>query len=57
MAPENLLTVQQVMEKLQLSRATIYRLIDQGKLVPRKIGKSVRFIESDVDAFIRQDQA
>ena len=49
---DNLLTIQQVMERLRLGRSTIYRLIDAGKLRPVKIGKALRFREQDIQAFI-----
>lgn len=51
---ENLLTVKEVMERLKVSRATLYRFIDQGRLNPLKMGeKAVRFRETDIDAFIQ----
>lgn len=47
-----LLTLKDVMSRLKLSRATIYRLIEQGELKPFKIGHSLRFEEQDLAAFI-----
>ncbi|MNK66967.1 Helix-turn-helix domain protein [compost metagenome] len=49
---EDLLTLKDVMSRLKLSRATIYRLIEQGELKPFKIGQSLRFEEQDLAAFI-----
>lgn len=49
---DNLLTIQQVMDRLKLGRSTVYRLIDAGKLRPVKIGKALRFREQDIQAFI-----
>jgi len=49
---DELLTLKDVMTRLKLSRATIYRLIEQGELRPFKIGHSLRFEESDLAAFI-----
>jgi excisionase family DNA binding protein len=48
----SLLTLKDVMARLRLSRATIYRLIEQGELHPFKIGNALRFEEQDLDAFI-----
>jgi excisionase family DNA binding protein len=53
---EQLLTVQEVMGRLKVSRATVYRLIDGGTLRPVKIGKSVRFRPSEVSAIINPPQ-
>lgn len=51
-AKSKLLTIPQVGERLNLSRSSIYRLMGTGDLIPIKIGKSVRFVEADVNAFI-----
>jgi excisionase family DNA binding protein len=51
---KTLLTIKDVMTRLQVSRATIYRLIERGELKPFKIGRSLRFDEHDLDAFIAQ---
>ncbi len=48
----SLLTIKDVMTRLQVSRATIYRLIARGELKPFKIGRSLRFDEHDLDTFI-----
>jgi putative molybdopterin biosynthesis protein len=47
-----LLTIKDVMTRLQVSRATIYRLIERGELKPFKIGRSLRFDEQDLNSFI-----
>lgn len=49
---DELLTLKDVMTRLKLSRATIYRLIDQGELHPFKLGHSLRFEEQDLASFI-----
>ena len=51
-----LLTTKQVQEKLGVSERTIYRLMDQDKLHPVKIGKSWKFEESDLDAYIDEQR-
>lgn len=48
------LTVTQLAEKLNLSRATIYRLLGQG-LPSVKLGTARRFLCRAVEAFLRKD--
>lgn len=52
----DLLTIKDVMTRLKLSRATIYRLIERGDLHPFKIGHSLRFEEQDLQAFIARQK-
>ena len=47
-----LLTLPQVIYRTNLSRSTIYNLINAGKLKAIKIGRSVRIYERDLDAYI-----
>jgi excisionase family DNA binding protein len=49
-----LLTSSQVAERLAISRATLYRLTGEGKLVPVRIGRAVRFRPEDVDKLIEE---
>jgi excisionase family DNA binding protein len=49
---KKLLTIKEACEYLNLSRATIYKLIKEGKLTPIKIGRSTRLDKSDLDAFV-----
>lgn len=52
--PENarLLTVEQVMERLQVSRAQVYRLMQQKRLKTTTLGRSRKVKASTLDAFI-----
>ena len=43
------LTVDQVAQKLQLSRPTIYKLFADGKLTPLKFGASTRVRVSELE--------
>jgi excisionase family DNA binding protein len=52
-----LLTVEDVAHRLQMHPSTVRRLIRDGKLVSRKIGRSVRVEEGDLVAFVRGDSA
>lgn len=47
-----LLTTDQVIEMLQVSRSTIYELIDQGRLRPVKLGRLVRYSRSNIASMI-----
>jgi len=41
-------------EALSLSRSTLRRLWQEHKLVPLKIGRSIRYTQSDIDSFVQQ---
>lgn len=47
-----LLSLKQVAQTLGVSERTIHRLIEDEKLHPFKMGKSWRFEQSDLDAYI-----
>ena len=47
-----LLTVPQVAERLKLSRAKVYGLLDSGKLKSVKIDRSRRITNDQLDSFI-----
>ncbi len=47
-----LLTTDQVIELLQVSRSTIYELIEQGRLRPVKLGRLVRYSRSNIESMI-----
>lgn len=49
-----LLTILQVSERLQLSRSTIYSLMDRGLLRSVKIGAVRRIYEGDLDKYIHE---
>lgn len=54
---ERLLTSEEVQDKLQISRHTLYRLIETGELTAIKLGpKLLRFKESEVKNFIEKSQ-
>jgi len=53
---QKLYTVKTLCSYLSISRATLYRLIQQGMLEPLHIGPSTRFTESEVERFITRQQ-
>ena len=52
-APDGLLTPEQAQKILQVSRRTIQRLTDGRRITYVKIGGSVRFHPSAIDAYIK----
>ena len=50
-----LLTVSETEERLGVSRATVYRLIDRGHLHRVKVGSGTRITETSVLGVTRQD--
>ena len=48
-----LVTLKEVCQLLSLSRSSIYRLIDQGKLTPRKMGSRTLFLVSEIENFAK----
>jgi len=51
-----LLSLNEVSERTSLSRSTIYREIENGRLVAVKIGKSVRVTDSELRRYIESLQ-
>ena len=48
------LTVKQMAEILQVSRRTIYRLIDSGKLPAYKLDRGWRIAKEDINQFLEK---
>jgi len=48
----NVLTVDEVAEKLKMSKSTIYKYSEQSIIPSFKIGASLRFLENEVDAYL-----
>ncbi|SMO61070.1 transcriptional regulator, AlpA family [Balnearium lithotrophicum] len=51
---KKLLTVKEACEYLSISKATLYKLIKEGKIKPVKIGKSTRFDRQDLDRLVEE---
>jgi len=52
---EKLLSPAAVAEQLSVSKMSIYRLVDSGKLQASKIGGSLRFRQKDVDKLFEEN--
>lgn len=53
---EKLYTVAQVSEHLQMSRMSVYRLMDSGEIKSLKIGRARRVADSALQDFIDRSQ-
>ncbi len=51
-AGDHLLTTKQVLQLLGVCRTTLYHLVRAGELTPIRFGRCVRFLSSEVTAFI-----
>lgn len=51
-----LLDVKQVQQKLKVSERTVFNLIKRGDLKGFKAGRSWRFTEADVEAYIQHQR-
>ena len=49
---DKLLTVEEVMETLRISRPTLYRLLKSDMLIPVRIGKRTLFDQKDIRSFV-----
>ena len=54
MSQDQLLTLQQVAERLQVSMSTVRRLVDAGKLRSVRIGRNLRVRPEDLAAYIEE---
>lgn len=52
-----LVSISEVQRLLDVSRATVNRLLDRGELRRIRIGRAVRIPSEDVDAFLRRLQS
>lgn len=52
LGPHDILTPKQAAEYLQLSRKTVYRIIERGELIAARVGGQYRIRKSHVDLFL-----
>ena len=48
-----ILTTEEVCKLLRISRQTVYKLVDQGKLPGTKVGQSYKFLKSELIGFLK----
>ncbi|MEQ8198624.1 MAG: helix-turn-helix transcriptional regulator [Clostridiaceae bacterium] len=56
MSEKNALSTQEVADMLHVSKSTIYDLIKRGEIRSYKVGRKMRFTESDVKAYISRSR-
>ncbi len=49
---ETLITIKDVTKLLNISRTTVYRLLEKGDIPSYKIGNQLRFKLSEIEAYI-----
>ena len=50
---QEILTTEEVCKLLRVSRQTIYKLVDQGKLPGTRVGQSYKFLKSELIKFLK----
>jgi len=55
-AEPNYLTVDEIAEKMRVSKMTVYRLCHSGQLPTIRVGRSFRVLETDLAGFVRQSE-
>ncbi|MBI2091428.1 MAG: helix-turn-helix domain-containing protein [Deltaproteobacteria bacterium] len=53
----NVMTTSEVMKYLKVSRKTVLKLVHEGKIPAQKVGKDFRYLKSEIDAFLRGNEA
>ena len=51
---DDILTIDTLAEYLKISKSTLYKLVQNGKLPGRKVGKRWRFHKGAIDDWLRQ---
>jgi len=51
---DNIMTIDGLAEYLKISRSTLYKLVQQGKLPGQKVGKRWRFHREAIDEWLKQ---
>ena len=52
--PERLLRINDVADRLAVSRDTVYRLVRSGELVALRVGERLRFRVSDLEDYLQR---
>jgi len=54
---QSLLTVDELSEKLKIPKKTLYKWTREKKIPCRKLGKHLRFIESEIDQWLKSGES
>jgi PTS system nitrogen regulatory IIA component len=49
-----ILTITELAKLLQMSKSTVYKYAEQGKIPSFKIGTSLRFLENEINDYIKK---
>ncbi len=52
-----MMTTSEVAKYLRVSRATVYRLVKQGKIPVSRVGKHLRFRKDSIDGWLSEKEA
>jgi len=52
MGPHDIMTIDELAEYLKISKSTLYKLAQEGKLPAQKIGKRWRFHRATIDEWV-----
>lgn len=52
--PDKVMTITELSKYLKISRSTLYKLAQEGKLPAQKVGRHWRFHRDSVDEWLRQ---
>lgn len=51
--PDTVMTIEELSQYLKISRSTLYKLAQEGKLPSQKVGRHWRFHRDAVDAWLK----
>jgi excisionase family DNA binding protein len=54
---DNIMTIEALAEYLKISRSTLYKLVQDGRLPGQKVGKRWRFHKDAIDEWLKQHPA
>ena len=52
--PSDILTIEELATYLRISRSTLYKLVQEGRLPGQKVGKRWRFHRGAIDEWLKQ---
>jgi excisionase family DNA binding protein len=52
-----ILTIDELSRELKIPKKTIYKWVREGKIPCRKLGKHLRFIESEIDQWLQSGES
>ena len=55
-ANQSVMTTDEAVQYLKISRKTLLKLVKNGELPARKVGKNYRYLRSEIDKFLRGEE-